>query len=138
MCFYFTCYVLCFCCQWTDEWWTRKSNYNNSIDFYQRIQCNNTKLDYLYSQPIYGRYRWRCDRYLIFYVGYGTITKIQYGAPVPDSTNSPLSFGSEILGTFMFIILYLIIMSASTKMQTNFWNYILVPIAFYISKMFIK
>lgn len=63
---------------------------------------------------------------------YGTIS---YSTPFPDPNNYPLSLGSQILGSFMFIILYLVIMSASTKMESNFWNYILVPCAFYMSSM---
>lgn len=46
------------------------------------------------------------------HLGYGTIYK--FSCP-SSSTNTPMTFGSEILGSFLFIILYLIIMNASTK-----------------------
>jgi glycerol uptake facilitator-like aquaporin len=70
--------------------------------------------------------------YFIFFIGYGSISNFVCAIPL---VNTPRTFGGELLGSLLFVIMYLIIISASTKFENNFWAYITVPCAFFISKM---
>jgi glycerol uptake facilitator-like aquaporin len=66
-------------------------------------------------------------------LGFATISVIT--PPYSNTGNLPLTFGGQLLGTFMFIVLYLMIMCTSTRFVPNFWAYLTVPIAYYITAM---
>lgn len=41
-----------------------------------------------------------------------------------------------MLGSFLLVIFYLIIMSYSTRIESNFYSYLLVPLVYYCARMY--
>lgn len=65
---------------------------------------------------------------------YGVIDKFECARPSSGYTEAQ-AFGGEIIGSFLFILFLLIVVNETTTfLKSNFWNYILVPIIYYISR----
>ena len=77
------------------------------------------------------------------YVGAFAGGAIVYGlidtftCPIPSAVGETLmqAYGGEILGSFIVCIFLLIIVhDTTTFIRSNFWNYVLVPVVFYIAR----
>ena len=67
-------------------------------------------------------------------IAYGVVDKFSAARPVKGYSEAQ-TFGGEIIGSFLFILFLLIVVNNTTTfLKSNFWNYMLVPIIFYICR----